>query len=177
LGKCRYIVTSGFPEQVVLLVQNDFPAGLGLGAPLTRRAPPAGRTEAGHPDPPDRASVTRRAAHRARFLVEGEVVDGEPALDRRLQRLGFDHRVVPPSSPSAEVVQTSSTYPVQDTVARVTILARTVMVLTFIFGFGDVWTLALRTAAAVAATVIVSCAVRCPVLFSASAVSVSDAAC
>jgi hypothetical protein len=38
LGKCRYIVTSGFPEQVVLLVQNDFPAGLGLGAPLTRRA-------------------------------------------------------------------------------------------------------------------------------------------
>ena len=42
-------VTAGLAQQVVSLVQNDFAAGLGRGAPLTQRAVAAQRTEAGHP--------------------------------------------------------------------------------------------------------------------------------
>ena len=42
----------------------------------------------------DRAGVAGRAGHRGGVLVDGEVVDGEPALDRRGQRPGLDHRVV-----------------------------------------------------------------------------------
>jgi hypothetical protein len=39
--------------------------------------------------------VPGRAGDHASLLVHGEVVDGEPALHRGLQRLGLDHRLVP----------------------------------------------------------------------------------
>src|SRR6266566_4965645 len=87
-------VAAGLAQQVISLVQNDFPAGLGLCAPLEQWAVAAQRTEAGHPGPAERADVTGRALHCARVLVDSEVVDGEPTIHRCLQRFGFDHGLV-----------------------------------------------------------------------------------
>src|SRR5437899_3240460 len=68
-------VAAGLAQQVISLVQNDFTACLGRGAPRTQRAVTAQRTETRHPGPADGSGVAGRATHRARFLVNGEVID------------------------------------------------------------------------------------------------------
>src|SRR6266849_2720924 len=58
-------------------------------AELEPSSPPGG-----HPGPAERDGVPGRAGHRALLLADGEVINGEPALHRGLQRLGLDHRPV-----------------------------------------------------------------------------------
>src|SRR5205807_8683430 len=76
------------------VVEDDFAAGLGRGAPLAQGAVATQRAERRHPSLADRAGVAGRTGHRARLLVDDEVINGEPTLDRRPQRLRLDHGLV-----------------------------------------------------------------------------------
>src|SRR6266542_675446 len=75
-------------------MQHDLPAGLGGGAPSTQWAVAAQGAERGDAGGADRPGVAGRAGDRLVVFVHGEVIDGEPALDRGLQRLGLDPRLV-----------------------------------------------------------------------------------
>src|SRR5208283_1335900 len=87
-------VRAGGPEQVITLVQDELAAGLAGGAPVPQRAVAAQDAEGGDPGAAQSDGAPGRAGDRADLLVHGEVIDGEPALDRGLQRLGLDHRLV-----------------------------------------------------------------------------------
>jgi hypothetical protein len=78
-----------------MLMQDDLAAGLAGGALLAQRAGAAQRTEGGNPGSTDRPGDGVGAGHRASLVVNGEVIHGEPARNRRLQRLGLEHRDVP----------------------------------------------------------------------------------
>src|ERR1035438_1147032 len=55
----------------------------------------AQRAEGGDPGPAQPGGVPGRAGHGALLFADGEVVDGEPALDGGPERLGLDHRGMP----------------------------------------------------------------------------------
>src|ERR1019366_458199 len=82
-------VPAGGAQQVVALVQDELAAGLAGGAPLAQRAAAAQRAEGGGPGPAQAGGVPSRAGHRALLFVDGEVVDGEPALDGGRSGLGL----------------------------------------------------------------------------------------
>src|SRR5260370_30084029 len=65
------------------------------GASCLRRAASAQAAEGGEAGPAQGDGVPGRGGDRAGLLVPGEVVDGEPAGHRGLQRPGLDHRLVP----------------------------------------------------------------------------------
>lgn len=75
-----------------MFVQDEGAAGLGDGAAGAQRAAAAGGSEGDVAAGGDTPDDPVRAGARAIVLVDGEVVQGEPALDRRGQRLGLDHR-------------------------------------------------------------------------------------
>src|SRR5207342_393821 len=60
-----------------------------------QRAVAAQRAEGGDAVAAEGHGVSVRAGDRAPLLVNGEVIDGEPARYRDPQRLGLDHRPVP----------------------------------------------------------------------------------
>jgi hypothetical protein len=62
---------------------------------VVQRAAAAGGSEGDVAAGGDAPGDLVRAGDGAFVLVDGEVVEGEPALDRRLQRLGLDHRGIP----------------------------------------------------------------------------------
>ena len=82
-------VRAGGAQQVVALVQDELAAGLAGGAPGAQRAVPAQGAEGGDPGPAEPHGAAGRAGHRAGLLVDGEVIDGEPALDRGRSGLGL----------------------------------------------------------------------------------------
>src|ERR1019366_3779685 len=88
-------VPAGGAQQVIALVQDELASGLAGGAACPQRAVAAQRAEGGDPGPAQAGGVPSRAGHRALLFVDGEVVDGEPALDGGPERLGLDHRVMP----------------------------------------------------------------------------------
>src|SRR6266568_5723757 len=87
-------VRAGGAQQVVAVVQDELAAGLASGAALTQRAVPAQGAEGGDPGPAERHGAASGAGHRALLLADGEIIDGEPALDRGTQRPGLDHRLM-----------------------------------------------------------------------------------
>src|SRR6266516_2967100 len=88
-------VTAGGAQQVITLVQDELAAGLAGRALLAQRAVPAQRPEGGDAGAAQDGGVPGRAGDRALLFADGEVVDGEPALDGGAQRLRLDHRLVP----------------------------------------------------------------------------------
>src|SRR5689334_24606479 len=62
---------------------------------VVQRAAAAGGSEGNVAAGGDAPSDLVRAGDGAFVLVDGEVVEGEPALDRGLQRLGLDRRGIP----------------------------------------------------------------------------------
>src|SRR5713226_7514911 len=82
-------------QQVVAGVQDELAASLTGGAFCPQRAAAAQGAEGSDPGAAERHGAASGAGDRALVLADGEVIDGEPALDRRTQRLGLDHRLVP----------------------------------------------------------------------------------
>src|SRR6266851_10284854 len=82
-------------QQRVVLVQDQRTAVLAGGAAGAQRAAAACGAEGDIAAGGDRPGDAGRAGHGVRGLIDGEVIEGEPALDRRLERPGLDHRRVP----------------------------------------------------------------------------------
>ena len=88
-------VAAGGPQQRVAGVQVQDPAGLVRRAPGAQRTAAAGRAEGHDPAGADALDDTGRAGDGPGVLIGGEVIDGEPAPDRGLDRPGLDHRRMP----------------------------------------------------------------------------------
>jgi hypothetical protein len=86
---------AGGAEQRVAGVQVQGTAVLVRGAPAAQRAAAAGRAEGHDPAGADAPDDTGRAGHRPGGLIDTEVIQGEPALDGRLEWPGLDDRRVP----------------------------------------------------------------------------------
>ena len=71
-------------------MQDELAAGLAGRALRAQRAVPAGHAEGGDPGPAEPDGVPGRAGDRPGLLIDGEVIDGEPAGDRGLQWLKWD---------------------------------------------------------------------------------------
>src|SRR5258708_1228681 len=86
---------AGGGQEVITRVQDELAAGLAGGAPRAQRAVAAHGAEGGDAGAAETDGVPGRAGDRSGLLIDGEVVHGEPALDRGPQRLGLGHRLVP----------------------------------------------------------------------------------
>src|SRR5271157_16066 len=95
---------AGGAQQVIAGMQDELAAGLAGGARRAERAVAAHGAEGGDAGPAETDGVPGRAGDRAGLLIDGEVIDGEPSLDRGPQGLGLDHRLVPGISDRAAQV-------------------------------------------------------------------------
>src|SRR5205823_1388535 len=91
-GRAGSPVAAGGAQQVVVLVQDEGAAMGVRGAAGPQRAAAAGGAECDVTAGGDAAGDAVRAGDVASLLVSGEVVQGEPALHRGLERLGLDDR-------------------------------------------------------------------------------------
>ena len=85
---------AGGAQQLLVRVDAHRPAVRGAGATPPQRAVRAQRAEGHRPFRAHRPGVPGRAGDRAGRLIDGEIVEGEPAGHGRTQRLGLDRRLV-----------------------------------------------------------------------------------
>src|SRR5271166_2502929 len=86
---------TGFAEQLLVRVDRHRAAVFSGGALLPQRAAGAGGAEGDDPVLAHLADLPGRAGDGAGLLVDGEVIEGEPAGHGRLQRFRLDDSVVP----------------------------------------------------------------------------------
>src|ERR687897_1482506 len=87
-------LTAGSAQLVLVPMEADRPPPLGSGAAPTQRAVLAPAGEAGLTGAGDRRDLARRAPEDASLPVDPEVVGGEPARHRALERDGLDRLAV-----------------------------------------------------------------------------------